>query len=159
MSTAAALVRCDYCETDVPAAETYRPFPHGPVNRCKDAAACARRQLTLNDPTVSDWDRPSPAPPALPGARCAACGATDGLYDRGGAYFCRDGAGCVQREAADLSPRRDGGPDAAIAAGGDGGTLRLPAPHPPEVPPARAELDPGEMESMAAQDELGRKRR
>lgn len=95
--------------------------------------ACARRAPGLGDPTISDWDRPVPPPSAPPGARCAACGAAGDLYDGGNACFCRDRAGCVQREAADLSPWHDSSPDAAIAAAG--GTLRLPAPHPPQAGP------------------------
>jgi hypothetical protein len=158
VAVAGTLVRCDYCGGNVPPAETYRPFPHGPVVRCRDTAACAQRQLTLNDPTISDWDRPSPPPSAPAGARCAACGAAEDLYNGGHAYFCRSRAECVQREAADLSPWRDGGPDSAIATAGVGGTLRLPAPHPPEVPPERTELDPAQMAALASQEALGRKR-
>lgn len=156
MTVTATLVRCDFCQDQRPASETFAPY-FG-ANRCRDVPACSRRQVTLNDPTISDWDRPSPPPSAPPGARCAACGAAGDLYNGGNAYFCRDRAGCVQREAADLSPCRDGGPDAVIAAAGSRGTLRLPAPHPPQVPPERTELDPDRMAALAASEALGRKR-
>lgn len=155
-------VRCDYCGTVVPADETFQPFRGGGVNRCKDAAACERRALQLNDPTILAAEDLPGAPPAVPGARCAVCGAVDppgGVY-AGAAYMCLDRAGCGERsvEYQCLTAWTDSGPDRLIAEAG--GRLRLPAsPSGPEIPPERVELDHAQMAALAAGEALGRKRR
>jgi hypothetical protein len=99
--TAANMVRCDYCHTAVPAAESFTPIPNGVYTRCRDTKACERRQAGAYDPTIPlDEDRPVPPPiGAPPGAACASCGATGaGLYAPGNrAWMCRDRAGCEQR--------------------------------------------------------------
>ena len=159
--TAVSTVRCDYCETTVPADEAFKPFRAGPVNRCKDAAACGRRADALHDPTLwfHEWNRPVP-PPAVSGAKCAFCRTTSpdgGVIECGAGHACRDRVSCEQRQGLDLAPWTDSSPDGVIEA--TGGRFQIPTAHPPQAGPGPAEPTHEEMAALAASEALGRKRR
>ncbi len=41
----AAAATCNYCKALRPATELFRPIPGGAVYRCRDTAACQRREV------------------------------------------------------------------------------------------------------------------
>lgn len=145
--TAQTSAQCDYCHATVPAGETFHPF--ATVTRCKDVAACERRQIRAYDPTiVPDEDRPAPPPAATPpGAVCAVCGASgteNGLYERlRGQCACLDRAACEQRavEAQFLRSHPDSSPDQLVSSAQmRAGQAAAGAQIPPEPPPAGVPL-------------------
>lgn len=158
--TASTMARCDFCGTDVPAGEVFEPYS-GAV-RCRDVAACERRQLRRFDPTVLR-DEDHPVPPAAstpPGAVCDACRTVTpaGLYKRmPGAWFCRDRGACeaASVETTYLTAWSDSSPDRLISSAD---MRAMTAAARPEVPPDPAPLDPARAAALAAQDALGRKR-
>ena len=157
MNAPPGMLTCACCQAPRPAAEVFERVPRSGEFFCKDTGGCRKRMASLGDPVGEIAAAP---PPAVAGARCSVCATVGGVYERTpGVYVCLDRAGCADRavEAQYLTAWTDGSPDRVISAAG--GRLRLPAPHPPEVPPVRTELDPAEMESLAAQDALGRRRR
>ena len=107
--TAASLAQCSYCHATLPASDTFEPYL-GAI-RCRDVAACERRQIRAFDPTITpDEDRPVPPAATAPaGTACAACrapAAPGELYDRGnGQWFHRDRAACERAQAYDLAPQ------------------------------------------------------
>lgn len=158
--TAASAV-CDYCHALVAADQVFEPFPGGPYRRCRDTAACTRRQNRAFDPTlVPDEDLPvPPAASSPPGAACAICGAPGpGLYERlRGQWACLDRTACEARsvEALYLTAHADSSPDRLISAAD---MWALSSSAPPQVPPERTPLSPEEMARLAAQEAMGRKR-
>jgi len=161
VTTAADLVRCDYCGADVPAGETFQPVRGGVVSRCRDVGSCERRALRAYDPTILP-DEELPRPPAAgapPGAACAVCAASGpGLYERSpGSWFCRDRAACEQRgvEVQYLRAWGDSSPDRLITSP----QMRaMNAAASPQVPAERPPPDPAVVAAHAWSDMLGRKR-
>ena len=158
--TAASLAQCSYCHATLPASDTFEPYL-GAI-RCRDVAACERRQIRAFDPTITpDEDRPVPPAATAPaGTACAACrapAAPGELYDRGGGqWFHRDRAACEREQAYDLAPQTpdDWDPSleitpsqmrALVSAGGA------------QIPPEPTVLTPAEIAALAAQEALARK--
>lgn len=160
--TAESAVRCNYCETAVPADEVFQPYHHNDtVNRCKDAAACQRRADAVFDPSLArgEWNRLVPQR-AVSGLTCALCRTDNppgGVIACGGGYACHDRASCDQRQGLDLAPWTDASPDSVIEV--TRAPLQLPAPARMDAGPPPAPLSYEQMRDLAASESLGRKRR
>ena len=130
---------------------------------CVNRNACRYRMAAYGDPVaaVADITIPSGRPPAVPGATCSVCDATDppgGVFRRAANMFaCLDRPGCDERaiEFQYLQAWSDESPDQVIVAA----DMRRMAAHAgAQIPPERTELDHTEMASLAAQERLGGKR-
>jgi hypothetical protein len=159
--TAESAVRCNYCETAVPADEVFQPYRHNDtVNRCKDAAACQRRADAVFDPSLTrgDWNRLVPQR-AVSGLTCALCRTDNppgGVIEIGTGHACHDRASCEQRQGLDLAPWTDETPDAMLEA--TGARFQIPVAPRMDAAPPPAPLDYDQMQALAASEAAGRKR-
>jgi hypothetical protein len=160
--TASTLVRCSFCQDQRPLSDVFEPY-RGAV-RCRDVAACERRQIRAFDPTIPpDEDRPRPLGPQAgpPGTACGYCRASDppgGLHQRTpGVWFCLDRAACEQRsvDVLYLTAWSDSSPDRMISAAD---MRAMTSAAGAQIPPEPSRHDPDALAVEAWRSAAGRQR-